>query len=119
MLGTWETGGAVIITVNGRGDTVVSGLQDYYQMKPGLKQQPIVCGNSQCRSILMNIYVSAERKIAVGTLKYFCKRFFHYPIAAHIIIKMYAAGGLFGSVYIATGPYALWPILTYSKSSIV
>lgn len=28
-----ETRDAVIITVNGRGDTAVLGLQDYYQMK--------------------------------------------------------------------------------------
>ncbi|MGF7142130.1 prevent-host-death family protein [Anaerotaenia torta] len=28
-----ESRDAVIITVNGRGDTVVLGLQDYYQMK--------------------------------------------------------------------------------------
>jgi prevent-host-death family protein len=32
-----ETRDAVIITVNGRGDTVVLGLQDYYQMKSELK----------------------------------------------------------------------------------
>lgn len=32
-----ETRDAVIITVNGRGDTVVLGLQDYYQMKSELE----------------------------------------------------------------------------------
>lgn len=32
-----ESGDAVIITVNGRGDTAVLGLQDYYQMKSELK----------------------------------------------------------------------------------
>lgn len=32
-----ETREAVIITVNGRGDTVVLGLQDYYQMKAELE----------------------------------------------------------------------------------
>ncbi|CDX03837.1 type II toxin-antitoxin system Phd/YefM family antitoxin [Desulfitobacterium hafniense] len=31
-----ETREAVIITVNGRGDTAVLGLQDYYQMKSEL-----------------------------------------------------------------------------------
>ncbi|HCA28691.1 MAG TPA: type II toxin-antitoxin system Phd/YefM family antitoxin [Ruminococcaceae bacterium] len=32
-----ETRNAVIITVNGRGDTAVLGLQDYYQMKSELE----------------------------------------------------------------------------------
>lgn len=32
-----ETRDAVIITVNGRGDTAVLGLQDYYQMKSELE----------------------------------------------------------------------------------
>ena len=32
-----ESREAVIITVNGRGDTVVLGLQDYYQMKSELE----------------------------------------------------------------------------------
>ena len=32
-----ETREPVIITVNGRGDTVVLGLQDYYQMKSELE----------------------------------------------------------------------------------
>ncbi|MCR6545060.1 type II toxin-antitoxin system Phd/YefM family antitoxin [Dehalobacterium formicoaceticum] len=32
-----ETREAVIITVNGRGDTAVLGLQDYYQMKSELE----------------------------------------------------------------------------------
>jgi len=32
-----ETREAVIITVNGRGDTVVLGLQDYYQLKSELE----------------------------------------------------------------------------------
>ena len=32
-----ESRKAVIITVNGRGDTVVLGLQDYYQMKSELE----------------------------------------------------------------------------------
>lgn len=32
-----ETREAVIITVNGRGDTAVLGLQDYYQMKAELE----------------------------------------------------------------------------------
>lgn len=32
-----ETRKAVIITVNGRGDTAVLGLQDYYQMKSELE----------------------------------------------------------------------------------
>lgn len=32
-----ETRKPVIITVNGRGDTVVLGLQDYYQMKAELE----------------------------------------------------------------------------------
>lgn len=32
-----ETREAVIITVNGRGDTVVLGLQNYYQMKSELE----------------------------------------------------------------------------------
>ncbi|MCM1564699.1 MAG: type II toxin-antitoxin system Phd/YefM family antitoxin [Dehalobacter sp.] len=32
-----ETREAVIITVNGRGDTVVLGLQDYYRMKSELE----------------------------------------------------------------------------------
>jgi len=32
-----ESREAVIITVNGRGDTVVLGLQDYYQMKAELE----------------------------------------------------------------------------------
>jgi prevent-host-death family protein len=32
-----ESRDAVIITVNGRGDTVVLGLQDYYQMKSELE----------------------------------------------------------------------------------
>jgi len=29
--------GIIIITVNGRGDTVIMGLQDYYQMKSELE----------------------------------------------------------------------------------
>ncbi len=32
-----ETRNAVVITVNGRGDTAVLGLQDYYQMKSELE----------------------------------------------------------------------------------
>ncbi len=32
-----ESRGPVIITVNGRGDTVVLGLRDYYQMKSELE----------------------------------------------------------------------------------
>ncbi|MEW6625004.1 MAG: type II toxin-antitoxin system Phd/YefM family antitoxin [Bacillota bacterium] len=32
-----ETRDAVIITVNGRGDTAILGLQDYYQMKSELE----------------------------------------------------------------------------------
>jgi PHD/YefM family antitoxin component YafN of YafNO toxin-antitoxin module len=32
-----ESRDAVIITVNGRGDTAVLGLQDYYQMKSELE----------------------------------------------------------------------------------
>lgn len=50
-----ETREAVIITVNGRGDTAVLGLQDYYQMKAELE--------------LLRVLADAENDVENGRIK--------------------------------------------------